>query len=888
MRLHGIALAALAFVTSVDAQDDKAQVDVVVGGRTVELPKDLTLRARVTAITPDEPCPIAWRWGGEGLGGEPVRGFFSEAPLPVGTWSPTLPVASFVAKKFPSKLFLTVVTGKGGKRVGTGEGARMEGQSTAIEMEFEVGWQGKPLKTFKVAGPDGGTLGIVIPAYRLAGGKTPADPVFLEEFSGLLEYAKRRASRIEAVAAGPRPTKFGIVTDLSGYGQGHGYAVRLTDKAVLEEEMKCLRTLGINGLAGAARHHLESSWHVVYAQLGGFPVPAARKGQTVAEAGCPSAPGVAQRQSAMIQEGLSAALKMKTDEVWWRTVDEIGSVVDQSPEGKGHFAACGACAEAFRAWLKSAGMSPADLGAREWADVRPADLLQKEPPAANDRGASMRLYQTMMFSNVATARLFTPLRDSIARANEEKRRNPSLSQPYVYSFALRGNTFNLGGHSLDFFDFYRHADNAMVYETSNRDPRVWIWDSYLCDVGRILTSRMKTEFGVYVKPHRGAPIQRALAAASRGARMIYWYTYGPDYVKGDSFAESDAALEATARAASILGRAEDLLFRPTWGTAPEVAVVNPRSSELWNKVGTPNPAPYENAKWIYTALAHAHIPVDPLDEEMLATESLARYKVLYINGTNLTVAAAAKVAAWVQEGGTLYTSGGGLARDEANQPLAALAPVLGLESRGPVEHWSKVKPYGATTLETFTDAPSGKEISGRAGKFAPVVGREVLKPAAGTEVVATFADGGAAMTRRPAGKGVVWVAGFYPGLEYSAGVRIADYDLSTGFDHVRRAFVTAPALERVAPIVDAGRPQVEGILLRNEATGKRGVTLINWAYKQKSLVPFKDLRVVIRGSGAVAKATSVVLGAELKVERSGDAVTILLPSLDEGDVIRLE
>jgi hypothetical protein len=888
MKLQGIALAALVFVAPVSAQDEKAQVDVVVGGRTVDLPKDLTLRARVVAITPAEAGPIAWRWGGEGLGGEPVRGFFSEAPLPVGTWSPAVPVASFVAKKFPSKLFLTVVTGKGGKRVGTGDGARTEGQSTGVEMEFEIGWQGKPLKTFTVSGPDGGTLGIVIPAYRLSGGKTPADPTFLEEFSGLRDYAHRRADRLGSLAPGPRPARFGIVTDLSGYGQGHGYSIRLTDKAVLEEELKSLRTLGVNGLAGAARHHLESSWHVVYAQLGGFPVPGARKGQTVPEAGCPSAPGVAQRQAAMIQEGLSAALRMKTDEVWWRTVDEIGSVVDQSPEGKGHYAACGACADAFREWLKGKGLSPADLGGNDWADVRPADLLRKEPPAANDRGAAMRLYQTMMFSNVATARLFTPLRDTIACANEAKRSNPSLPQPLVFSFALRGNTFNMGGHSLDFFDFYRHADNAMVYETSNRDPRVWIWDSYLCDVGRILTSRLHTEFGIYVKPHRGAPIQRALAAASRGARMIYWYTYGPDYVKGDSFAENDAALEATARAASILGRAEDLLFRPAWMTAPQVAVVNPRSSELWNKVGTAQPAPYENAKWIYTALAHAHLPVDPLDEEMLATEDLSRYKVLYVSGTNLTAAAAAKVAAWVQDGGTLVTSGGGLARDEANQPLAALASVLGLEGRGPVELWSKVKPYGATTLETFAEPTSGKEISGRAGQFAPVVGREVLKPAAGTEVVATFADGGAAMTRRSAGKGAVWVAGFYPGLEYSAGVRIADYDMSTGFDPVRRAFVAAPALERVAPAVDAGRPLVEGILLRNEATGKRGVTLINWAYRQKSLVPFKDLRVAIRGAGDVSRAASVVLGAELKVERSGDVVTVLLPALDEGDVIRLE
>ena len=66
---------------------------------------------------------------------------------------------------------------------------------------------------------------------------------------------------------------------------------------------------------------------------------------------------------------------------------------------------------------------------------------------------------------------------------------------------------------------------------------------------------------------------------------------------------------------------------------------------------------------------------------------------------------------------------------------------------------------------------SGTEIAGAAGRFAPVVGREPLQPESDTEVLAKFADGTAAMTRHAHGKGQVWVAGFFPGLEYSAAVR---------------------------------------------------------------------------------------------------------------------
>ena len=56
-------------------------------------------------------------------------------------------------------------------------------------------------------------------------------------------------------------------------------------------------------------------------------------------------------------------------------------------------------------------------------------------------------------------------------------------------------------------------------------------------------------------------------------------------------------------------------------------------------------AAWENAKWVYTALTHAHLAVDPLDEVMLANDDLSRYRVLYINGPNLTRAAAQRVAA---------------------------------------------------------------------------------------------------------------------------------------------------------------------------------------------------------------------------------------------------
>jgi hypothetical protein len=623
--------------------------------------------------------------------------------------------------------------------------------------------------------------------------------------------------------------------------------------------------------------------------VGGFPIVK----KTEPGGGCPHAPAVEKLAQAQAARALDQ-LKSPYEEVWLLTVDEIGTVFGESPEGKWkHAPACAACTAAYQDWLRKRGLTPADFGKSAWPEVRPVDPAGAEPMAA---------YHTAIFGTVATAKLFTPLREAVARANAAKAKDPSLKQPWLYSYALRGNTFLMGGASLDFFEFYRHADNAFVYETSNRDPRIWGWDSYLCDVGRVVSADQGLRFGVYVKPHRGAPVQRMLAAASRNARMIYWYTYGPDYHKGDSFSEKPEALELVSKAARILGRSEDVLYGSSWARPAEVAIVNPTSSERWMGLGGASPAKeaaWENAKWIYSALQHAHIPVDPLDETMLATRDLSRYKVLYVNGPHLTRAAAEKVAAWVGAGGTLCTSGGGLMYDEAHRPLKALEPVLGLQPREAPRVSFKVALYGATRIESFDDRrrhleppPPGVVGAGPfAGAFPLTIGRETLKPST-AQVLARFEDGQPAVTRNAHGRGQAYVVAFFPGLEYSALVRPEAFDMSKGFLADRRSWVVAPALEKAAPVVDASAPAVEGVLLRNDATGKLAVTLANWAYRAApggvEIVPLSGLKVSIRGAEGATKARSAALDQALAVESADGALVVTLPSLAEGDVLLLE
>jgi hypothetical protein len=885
---------------------------------------ELSLRARVVALTPDVPVRILWRWGGEGLGGSVVRGELTAIPakaprgpeaaplerkpegdipdllddkprdrvveetkdgvvhyLHKGVWTRAVPVSDFRRKGLS---FITF----------TLQGLKGVRDITGVVMELEVLWRGTRVELVREAGPDGPTVGLVLPLHLLAE-HAPDSEAFRDGLMGLLEYATRRAEALERLpwAKRPVPTRYGILTDCGGYGAGAGYGIRHTNKTVFEVELRTLRQLGVSGLRGApgflhawvdaGRDSVKHFARIREIHGPGYPVPSVRRSEGSGRivrapegAGCPYHPDVAGRMAEAAAKLLADVREAGVDEVWALTVDEIGSVFDRSPEGKGHQSVCPRCIEGFRDYVRGLGLTPDDFEAKGWSDVRPNAYWPRgqEPPKPwlPERGWGLLTYYSRRFNCATSARLFEPLRLACEEANK------AGQKPQVYSFALRGNTFLMRGHSLDFFNFYRHADSAFVYETSNRDPRVWQWDSYLCDVGRVLKRRMGKQFGIYVKPHRGAPVQRALAAVARGATMLFWYTYGPDYKKGDSFSSRPDVLAKVSRAARLIGAAEDVLHGSKWVVQPKVAVVRPRTSEIWG-----NDAAWENGKWVYTALQHAHVPVDPIDEGMLM-EDLSRYQVIYVSGTHLRRDAAEKLAAWVKAGGNLFTSGWGLARDEANHPLDVMLPVLGLRKRDDPEMWCEVRRYGATRLSTFAKrkaSPPEGEL------WVPIVGLEALDPREGSEVMVKDSDGRGCMVRSRWGRGQAITSGFFEGLEYAAKVHRDDFDMSKDFNPALRNRITEAAADHW--IVDAGHATVEGILVRNPKSGKLAVCLMNWTYRGRELVPFEGLRVRVRHAAGATRARSCWLDRDLTVTRAGDGkLELALPRLEEGDVILLE
>lgn len=975
----------------------------------------VTLRARVTAMTPEAPVRIFWRFGGEGQGGSPVRGEFtklkrSAPPAPKeplaaaarrekllggeddllddlvggdrpredqveiegkgfnfvylrrGTWSPDRPLEEFaLGRKWPTIFTITLLP------LATSEVDVQ--QIRNVKMEFELRRGERVLKRFSEAGPDGATVGIALPLRNLQYGLAVDDPRFLQGVCGLEEYALQRAQRLAALpwARRPVPKRYAIVTDCTGYDEGVGYGVRTTNLKVVENEFRTLRQLGVNGLRGAPRPVIEMAnrgegfakdfRRALITVSMDYPVPAARPDlnsgwfENVPDgAGDPFYPGTFERARPQIEATVERMLGYTGfDQVWGLTNDEIGCIFDRSAEGKNVRFVSPTIMDAFRKYLADQGLTPQQCGATSWDQVdpwtssepRPLSWQQtlaqqkealyqktlgfkvKVPGEGDDTGAGLDVlddlarqkedtveeqddqsaagrpglpvraknliaYYNSRFSNYASAIAFTPLRDAIDAANQRKRDalargetdSPAARQPWIYSYALRGQTF-IRRHSLDFFEFYRHADNGFVYETSHTDRPTQIFDSYICDVGRVVSENMNKQLGIYVKPHRGSANQRAMSFVSRGGTLLYWYTYGPSYGKGDSFSTKPWLLDDASRFARILARAEDVLYGARWQHRPEVAVVKPRTTILQGgAIG--------NALWVYGALAHAHVPVDPLDEEMLATSDLSQYKVVYVSGTYLRRDAAEKLAQYVNSGGTLYTSDGSCTLDEARQPLDVLAPVFGLKSRGEWQRYTPEQP-----------APPGARLVPAGpftGRFTPTA-RELIEPGDATDVLVRCADGAAAVTRHRYGRGYAYVVGFAAGSEYGShlrkGSQSSPVHMERNADPGRRSYVAAPALERVTPPVEVSRANVEAVLVRHPESGRRAVTLANWAYAADQAgrlrqVEFRDLEITIAGADGVSRVVSAWLDREVPMEKDGDRLRVTLPTLSDCDVLLLE
>ncbi len=875
---------------------------------------EMTLRVRVIKCVPEsKELLIHWRRGGEGLGGTVVRSSFvpeglaqpnidakpgasSSSFLTLNQWTAWTPVESVCGRaksfEFPS---VTVAYPPQGKR--------QLDPPQEIVVEFEFAERGKTFHAFTEPAPRGATVGFAFPALLLDQ-RGARNAEFVKSLQGLSGHVRARRERLEQLFPEPAapPKLFGVIGHLAGYGQGPGsglgkavgFGVRHCNPAIVADECRTFQLLGINGLvdekslkmvelAGQSEHFRRVYWG---GPGSGSPM-AAVSSTTVGEPdGCPFDPKLKTTMAEQVARAIAQHEQSHAASRWGLWWDEIGVAA------KGHINNCPRCRDQFREYLQRQGLTPPDVGATRWDEVAPYPLWTvvksktgaKQTLAAPPEGAAQRLryYYTYRFMTFATGNLFP---DSAQQ----------LKQAGIWLYAMQGPTPSWNGSSLDWHEFYDvGANTALVFETSNRDARTWQWESYLADIMRGISQRHGgMPMGCLVKPHRGAPQQRMLSVVARGTESLEWYTYGPDYAKGDSFSQAPDLLEEVAHAGRFLAQAEPHLWQAKFGAEPTVGFVFPRSSEIWGRVGALGMTALENAKWVYLALRHEHVPVEILSEQQLAEGVPSRLKVLYVTGPNLRQDATRNVAAWIESGGTLWTDAIGLSRDERDEPNVTGNQLLQVGNRQ-LQSWGKTPEYRATTLEPLSEStiPAYADVNWTSesawgnGSIRAAVAREALS-AAEPHVIARFADRQPAVVERSVGKGRVVAVGLWSGLTYSARVRRPDFDMQTDFDPAIRRLITTTALQYAGerPVVTANA-QVEAVYLKN-ATGAC-VALTNWSYiadreapRGERLQSAKELTIKLPSDCVATSVRSLRLNQTLPVNNR----SVVLPSIDAIDVL---
>jgi len=308
----------------------------------------------------------------------------------------------------------------------------------------------------------------------------------------------------------------------------------------------------------------------------------------------------------------------------------------------------------------------------------------------------------------------------------------------------------------------------------------------------------------------------------------------------------------------------------------------------------------------WLALSHAQIPVDIVGEADVADDGLAGYKVCYLSDPNITRAAATKLAAWVQAGGTLIMTAGAGEKDEYNRPLDTLNKLLDYK-RNAVETLQNFHSSGRS-LSTLD--PKDTVKSANASVDVLSVKQTFTNAQRGT-IISTFKDSSPASIRSAAGKGTIICEGYLPAIDYIRKALIAKGDVAKEATEISENN-GIPGPEDVEPFklndkssnpwqypADVRDAIIAPVQTANvEAPIKCSVPLVDAVYMtggkdlliplaNYTLQPIKDMTLEIVVDKPVRGVKSVYQG-EMKFEKVGaNKIRINLP-LDCTDFVTVE
>ncbi len=478
----------------------------------------------------------------------------------------------------------------------------------------------------------------------------------------------------------------------------------------------------------------------------------------------------------------------------------------------------------FRAFVRSQVDSPDAVGASSWDTVMPIERKQ----VTNEAGARCHVL-TRRFMQKWNAQAFSTLTRAIDRAFDGRAYTTSCSVgPYT--------------RAMDPYVEARTGAHTMLCNHYNGD--LWRASVY-GSAGRLARPQRDVTVSALWWPGERADVEGVLGLIE-GFEGMYMYCYGPRYIGWSYWVDDDTpeAIERFVkvnRFARMAGRYEDVLRN---GVQPprEVAYLLSRSTELW--MGAAGGDREYNAagetalgdrdvqrdaadgqmverEMVHGALRFDGYPTDVVPEEVVESDGLKDYRVLYVVERNLSAAAQEAVVDWVKAGGTLYLGAQAATHDELNRPHSLLAKLTEVERPAVLvaaepagrfygygqfgEVWRALDAYlpnNAVDLESLGRVTVVNDAEpGEAALTFEAVGRRERLNLPGARVLARYDDSEAAMVALGVGHGRVIKCGTFLG---AALARTAEPAFPRGRSTLARRFSTPLRELLQLPCVVAG------------------------------------------------------------------------------------
>ena len=416
-----------------------------------------------------------------------------------------------------------------------------------------------------------------------------------------------------------------------------------------------------------------------------------------------------------------------------------------------------AALQRFRDYIKDQGLTPQDVGAASWDQVLPLG-----------RGKAMELpsrrlfYWTTRFFSWDSARHLANTTRALEKAarpnmpiianlgtvlganrlyslrptsNKAAKTDPVEGAGAYSSGALDDNADKTSPDAAqgtyDWLEFGRMRGSTLLWGTS---------DPFVSAQLRCAAEKGGVQFGGCILGEGKGDchdhiLRNILSLVGGGGKgLAYDIYFGPnEHATYNSYRMNPSMLTGMAEAHRMIGKAEDLLW-PGKPPRAQVAILAPRSAELWDKETTVGYMHEESN--IYRALQQANVPVDFVEEDDLSPKGLEPYKVLYVTEPNIPAEFQKGLLAWVQGGGALAMSRGAGAFDRYNDPCDIL-------HNGSVD-------AGKGRVAQFTWTPGAFSETIRSAMLSPVQEAKVVLPVTADRVMVEtpmlLSEKGAAVT----------------------------------------------------------------------------------------------------------------------------------------------